>query len=204
MRITGRQLRRIIQEEVARMINEEGTGGLVAAQAAELEPYSVELPGGQKSVPIMRGLYSQAGDRLVRTAGDLVDHISKVAPGGSAATGSLQSNMNDVVLNRPNGRNMRSYLTSVLSAGYSSKIALLCVAYILATGKNHLPLDQSGRSSFDYATNVAGMMTTLGFKGDPAVQMGSNLDKLDSFVGDATMMEDLARVLKGSIPANLR
>lgn len=187
------------------MMNEEGTGGLTAARAAELEPYSVTLPSGEKTVPTMRGLYSQAGDRLVRTAAQLVDHISNVAPGGNAATGSLQSNMTAVILNRPAGRNMRSYLTGVLSAGYPPKIAFLCVAYILATGKDHLELDQSGRNSFQYATNVAGMMSAIGFKGDdPARQMGTNLDKLDTFVGSTSMMDDLKRVLTGSIPANLR
>ena len=186
-------------------MNEEGTGGLAAARAAELEPYSVTLPSGEKTVPVMTGLYSQAGDRLVRAAAQLVDHISRVAPGGSAATGSLQSNMTAVVLNRPAGQNMRSYLTSVLSSGYSPAIALLCVAYILSTGKNRLPLDQSGRSSFDYATNVAGMMSAIGFTGDdPARQMGTNLDKLNSFVGSTSMMDDLKRILTGSIPSNLR
>ena len=72
MRITGRQLRRIIQEEVARMINEEDAPSIMPSSFGTVTPTPVKMPGAGTMPSVTR---SQIDIQSIRGAilGDVTE-----------------------------------------------------------------------------------------------------------------------------------
>lgn len=203
MRITGRQLRRIIQEEVARMVNEEGTGGLAAAADIEAAPYKMDIPGTDQTIQgSVFGTYSQAGDRLVRDAVTVMNGIRSTAPGGDAATGAFQSNLNDVILNRARGQNLRATIKNVLGRDLDTSSKFVSVVYALAKGAT--PPDVSNSSNSTTAMNaLMKMVSGLGYP--VGVEFNKSFEALEKISRrSGRFMEDLNQVVSTTPPSNLR
>jgi len=202
MRITGIQLRRIIKEEVARMMYEEDSGGLSAARDIELAPYREKLPGGETVEPSMTGLYSQAGDRATRDIVTIMSSIKSTSPSGSTSTGAMQRNLNDVVLNRGNGQNLRTALADVLSKNLNAQGKFIAVIYALATGV--APPNTS--DSLNATTNMNALMKMVGSFGYPlGIEFSKSMNTLDKIgMQSGSFMDDLYQVVRSTPPANLR
>ena len=201
MRITGIQLRRIIKEEVARMMYEEEGGGLAAARDIEMAPGRVKLSGGETVEPSYTGLYSQAGERAVRDIVKIMTSIKDTSPSGSRSIGAMQRNLNDVILNRANGQNLRSVLAAVLNKQLNDQSKFISVIYALATGV--APPDVS--ENLNATTNMNAHMKMVGFFGYPlGIEFSKSMNTLGKIGQSGVFMDDLKQIVTSSPPSNLR
>ena len=164
MRITGRQLRQIIKEEVSRMMNEEdsaaagyvpGTGidGLAKAEAAKLGvPFK---QGMYKNLP-----YTDAARSLVGVnVPEAFKELQRI--GGSAATQG--SALSEIIYRKGNGPKLAKDLSRVLNLpetgndGVSESSKLAYLLNILVDGSAADPTPGygafGGGASFAQATN---------------------------------------------------
>jgi hypothetical protein len=130
MRITGRQLRQIIKEEVARMMNEEdgaptsggyakgsGLEGLYAAELAKMgiDKSAIGSPGSRiGALPQNSTPYTDAAKELVRGPGsvdDAVADLQRLIPNRNPQFYStLKNNVSSLIYNKGNGPRFREQL----------------------------------------------------------------------------------------------
>jgi len=184
------------------MMYEEDSGGLSAARDIELAPYREKLPGGETVEPSMTGLYSQAGDRATRDIVTIMSSIKSTSPSGSTSTGAMQRNLNDVILNRGNGQNLRTALADVLNKNLNAQGKFIAVIYALATGV--APPNTS--DSLNATTNMNALMKMVGSFGYPlGIEFSKSMNTLGKIgMQSGSFMEDLKQIVRDRLPSNLR